>query len=159
MKENEKREQWRMILAEFQAKQLARLPLCALETPLLWAQYAVALRFFQERSTRHAPHSQPELWRADIPTRRAFFDCFGFTRTDAFCVQEGFEELPVGPRNNSTFYPFARCSHQFSPLENDECTLEYRWRPATRGGFGSTDLWRFDGEKLIFVRNESAWVS
>lgn len=154
----ERSEQWRAIFKEAQAKQLEELPLSPLDSPLERAKHQIAFQFFRKQKLQTP--QRLALWRADEATRRAFFDCFGFGRDDAFCLQNGLNELPPGPRNyGGPFYLYAYCAHIFSDLENSEVTRSWSWRVASRGGFGGADLWRFDGTELVFVQTVGGWIS
>ena len=159
MKENEKREQWRMIFAQAQTEELREFPLAPLVSPLERAKYEVAARFFAQEKAQRTLFDL-ELWMADDVSRQAFFDVLGFESSERFCLRsEGANKLD-GPRNRgSRIYLYTRCKHFFSELEGDELTQTHGFQAANTGGMRLTDLWRFDGEKLIFVRNESARVS
>jgi len=159
MTEKEKREQWRMIFSQAQTEELREFPLAPLVSPLQIAKYEVAARFFAEKKSQRTLFDL-ELWMADDVSRQAFFDVLGFESNERFCLRNERANKLDGPRNRgSRFYLYTRCGHSFSELEGDELTQTWSWQAANTGGMGMADLWRFDGEKLIFVRNESAWVS
>ncbi len=156
----EKTEQWRAIFAQAQAEELEESPLSPLDSPLERAKHEVALQFFKQQKRSKTPR-RLALWEADDATRRAFFDHFGFERDDLFCLrhERSIKNLN-GPRNNgSAIYLYSKCVHLLSDLENGELTRRWHRQDASRGGMGQTDLWRFDGDELVFVKTISWRIS
>jgi hypothetical protein len=163
MTQAQRTEHWRAIFAQLQARQLEEWPLSPLDSPLERAKRGVAFRFFGEKHFKSQNLGvRPQVFEADNATRGAFFDRFGFERSDIFCLKsEGFDDVFKGRRNfGGSIWPYSRCYHLFSDLQNDELSRRWGRRDHARAGIGGADLWRFDGkEKLIFVRRISGWVS